>query len=220
MALFFSPSVRTRYYFSSYHLWAASHFARMTSDLENQSDPNFNIQHRAYATNAILSSATFLEAAVNEVFDDAIDNHRGYIDPLSEETRRCLSDFWASDKNRRRPTLKKYRKALGCANQTLFDESGQPLTDARLLIELRNSLTHAHTKTQESGDMDDLAMELSRRFEPHRHIGKSANPYFPDKCLGAGCAEWAVVSARSFADEFFGRLRLVPNYQRADFGPI
>jgi len=56
-------------------------------------------------------------------------------------------------------------------------------------------------------------------FESNRLMSNSGNPYFPDHCLGAGCAHWAVATARGFTDDFFARLNLRPNYQRADFGP-
>jgi len=48
-------------------------------------------------------------------------------------------------------------------------------------------------------------------------MAEMGNPYFPDKCLGAGCAEWAVVSAKSFADDFCSRLDIQANYQKATF---
>jgi hypothetical protein len=45
----------------------------------------------------------------------------------------------------------------------------------------------------------------------------SDNRYFPDKALGKGCAKWAVKSARNFADSFFKRIGIIPNYQKAKF---
>jgi hypothetical protein len=50
--------VRMRAYFSSYHLWAAEHFTRFAKEIEDAhtGSPEFNITHRAYVTNAILSA--------------------------------------------------------------------------------------------------------------------------------------------------------------------
>ncbi len=45
----------------------------------------------------------------------------------------------------------------------------------------------------------------------------SGNSYFPDKALGKGCTEWAVKSARNFADSFFKRIGVEPNYQKISF---
>ena len=55
-------SLMSRVYYSSYHLWAAKHFAQLALDIENRSGikPRFDIQHPAYVTNAILSAVAFL----------------------------------------------------------------------------------------------------------------------------------------------------------------
>ena len=40
-------------------------------------------------------------------------------------------------------------------------------------------------------------------------IGFAFESFFPDRCLGYGCAKWAIVSARAFADEFYNRMGVV-----------
>jgi hypothetical protein len=45
----------------------------------------------------------------------------------------------------------------------------------------------------------------------------SNNPYRPDKCLGVGCAGWAVKAVEDFANEFFATVGVQPNYQRVTF---
>ena len=212
-------SVQMRAYFSSYHLWAAKHFAELAQVAESQPNQGFNIQHRAYVTNAVLSAVAFLEAAINEVFDDLADNHLSYVAPLPEEAKRLLDGLWVGDESVERwRVLEKYRAALLCCGKSTFDKGNQPYQAAALLVRLRNRLIHARPKTRESGDLDKLDEALSASFQPNRHMAKMANPYFPDQCLGAGCAEWAVLSARQFADEFFSRLGLQPNYQTVNFG--
>ena len=74
-------SVAMRVYYSSYHLWAARHFTRLATENE---DPHtgrstFNVAHRSYVTSAIFSAVSFLEAAINEIFQDAADKHLSYI---------------------------------------------------------------------------------------------------------------------------------------------
>jgi hypothetical protein len=212
-------SVQMRAYFSSYHLWAAKHFAGLAQVAESQPSQGFNIQHRAYVTAAVLSAVAFLEAPINEVFDDLADDHQSYVAPLSEDAKRLLQGVWAGDENVERwRVLEKYRVALHCAGKTPFDRGTQPHQAAALLVRLRNRMIHARPKTRETGDLDKLEEALSASFQPNRHMVKMANPYFPDQCLGAGCAEWAVLSARNFADEFFSRLGVNPNYQTVDFG--
>jgi hypothetical protein len=52
-------------------------------------------------------------------------------------------------------------------------------------------------------------------YKPEIPLLKGAgNPYFPDHCLGSGCAQWAVTSAKAFADAYFAMLQINPNYAR------
>jgi hypothetical protein len=90
------PTLLNRVYFSSYHLWAAHHFAQLAGEIEDAHSgrSRFDIKHRAYVTNSILSSVAFLEAAINELYQDAFDRHPGYLDMLPQEVRDILADFW------------------------------------------------------------------------------------------------------------------------------
>jgi hypothetical protein len=86
--------VLMRAYFSSYHLWGAQHFTQLAKDIEDQHSgdtPTFNIKLQAYVTNAVLSATAFLEAAINEIYDDVADDHPGYVDSLSPEAKRLLA---------------------------------------------------------------------------------------------------------------------------------
>ena len=101
--------ISMRAYFSAYHLWAAGHFARLANDIENAHTGRavFDISHRAYVTNAIFSAVAFLEAAINELFEDAVDNHPSYLDALTPERRQRLCKRWSGkDSVERRSMLK------------------------------------------------------------------------------------------------------------------
>ncbi len=209
--------VLMRAYFSSYHLWGARHFTQLAQDIENQHSgdtPTFNVKLQAYVTNAVLSAVAFLEASINEVYDDVADEHPGYVDPLSPETKRLLAGLW--ERVERWPILEKYQAALLCSGIEPFEKGKPPYQDAKLLIDLRNQLLHARPKTRATGDVDKLSKSLKPRFKPSRLMENAGNPYFPSHCLGAGCAGWAVVAAQAFADEFFHRFGI---HQRAPFGP-
>lgn len=66
---------------------------------------------------------------------------------------------------------------------------------------------------------DKLEVQINKRFPPNKMMAGTGNPFWPDKCLGGGCANWAVESATKFAKEAFGRLRIEPNYQRIEWPP-
>ncbi len=57
-----------------------------------------------------------------------------------------------------------------------------------------------------------------RGFAPNPFFSGSGNPFFPDKCLGHGCAKWALESSVEFADAFFSRMGIVPRHER--FKPL
>lgn len=214
--------VLMRTYFSSYYLWAAKHFTRAAEEIEvaHSGPPKFDIEHRAYVMNAILSAVAFVEAAINEIFKDAADGHDSYIEPLGKASHERLKAAWGKSNFRAKgksEILQKYQTALTCCNKNGLDEAAQPYEDMQLLIYLRNGLTHAYPETRNTHDLDELSRTLKSKFDPNRLMNNSASPYFPDHCLGAGCAAWAIASSRALADEFFQRLGVQPNYQRVSF---
>jgi len=213
-----------RVYYSSYHLWAAKHFTRLSSTIEDQHTGRsvFDSAHRAYVTNAILSSVSFLEAAINELFQDAADEHYSYISDLGKANMALLAGLWQSREGQSIPrwsTLDKYQLVLLLTGKPLFEKGAPPYQEATLLVRLRNALVHFRPETLGLDSPHKLTSALCTKFPTNRLMKGSANPYFPDHCLGTGCAGWAVGAAENLADEFFSRLEIEPNYQRVDFGP-
>lgn len=109
-------SINNRAYFSTYHLWAAKHFLDLANKIEKngQIEPVFSIEHRAYVHNSVLSSVAFLEAAINELFQDAYDEHQSYIQGLDAQIIKELAKHWANTELKRKfeKTLQKYQQAL------------------------------------------------------------------------------------------------------------
>jgi len=218
-----TPTLAMRAYYSSYHLWAARHFTRLAREIEDRHEgqPVFDIAHRGYVTGSILSAVAFLEAAVNEVFQDAADGHSSYIAPLGDELIAMLASLLSGDKVRSVsfwPTLEKYQVILLFSRKPVFDKGLAPYQDALLVTMLRNALTHFSPQTLTTHTRDEMAQSLQGKFDPNHLMVGSGNPFFPDHCLGSGCAEWAVGAVHKYSDEFFERIGLQPNYQRVDFG--
>jgi hypothetical protein len=210
-----------RVYYSSYHLWAATHFTQLAIAIENTSTstPRFDIQHRAYVTSAILSSIAFLEGAINEVLKDVVDGHESYIESIDEASRNRLLVMWdlTEEQNRYTSILEKYQKVLQYCQKEQFSRGKQPYQDVDLVIKLRNELMHYKPNSYGGDIQHQFIKKLSGKFSDNPLMIGSGNPYFPDKCLGSSCADWAVHSTKRFVDEFFGRLSIVPNYQRVVF---
>lgn len=217
-----SPTIMMRVYYSSYHLWAAEHFTQLASGIENGSGsiPRFDIQHRAYVTGSILSSVAFLEAAINELFKDVLDKHESYITSIETESRNLIEAFWQLTEERNRSPftiLDKYQIVLTFCRKNQFEKGALLYQDVDLVVKLRNELMHYKPNSYGGGIQSRLTAQLRGKFSENPLMNGSGNPYFPDKCLGSSCADWAVSSVKNFANEFFQRLDISPNYQRVTF---
>lgn len=213
-----------RNYFSSYHLWAAKAFADDAKRIEtaHTGENIFDIRHRALVINSILSSTAFLEAAINEIYKDASDRSLSYVEPLGVDVVKCLGEKrvnWNPPrKNRKyRSVIVKYQEAMKCCGLTPFDREESPCEDVARVVGLRNAITHFAPDDLSAEDPHELGDVLEGRFPENRLMEGGGNPFFPDKCLGAGCAHWAYLTAKKFADEFFSQMNITPSYQRVYF---
>ena len=209
-------SFKSRAYFSAYHFWAAKHFLDLATKIEEngKDEPVFSIEHRAYVHNSVLSSVAFLDAAINELFQDAHDEHQSYIKGLDAQIIKELAKHWADTELKRKyeKTLQKYQQALIIAGKEAMIEGQTPFQDAYLVVLLRNFLTHYKPKSIGGDVTHKLEDKLRGKFPLNIKYKKYGNEDFPDKMLGMGCARWSLKSVKNFADEFFIRIDVQPNY--------
>ncbi len=223
--------MRPRIYYSSQHLWGANHWCTQAEKIEQaanntpQSDSNrFDVEHRAYVINSVFSAVAFLEAAINELFQDAYDEHLAYIAPLGPDVRLSLAEFWriiAEHNVRARSrfgTTEKYEIALALTHNEAFDHDSDLYRNVRLAIRLQNALVHYKPSTLMQIDKSGFEEELHGKFPLNPLMADTEHPFFPDKALGSGCAKWVTNACRSWADTFFAEIGLKPNYQSAGFG--
>ena len=86
-----------------------------------------------------------MEAAINELFQDAHDNHESYIKNLDEQLLTKMSAVWdvtEHDNKKNSSILEKYQKALVFADKKKFETGENPYQDTKLVIRIRNELTH------------------------------------------------------------------------------
>jgi hypothetical protein len=181
----------------------------------------FQLRHEVFVLNSVLSSVSFLESTINELYADVADE--AYYYEKHEVLLRLIGEKWKNEKNfDRAPLLSKYQKILLIAGMPSFDEGDQAFANLRILIEIRNHLMHytrewvvigergARGAGEEttSGKFEKI---LRQKFATNPFALKN-QPFFPNKCLGHG-AEWAVVNSLIFTDEFFRRLELPAPYE-------
>jgi hypothetical protein len=156
---------------------------------------------------------------VNELFQDVLDGHNppdGYLSPLTPEVQRLMARTWqATQEGRGIGPIDKYDLLLGLAGADPLNRDTEPFHSAQLLVRLRNVVAH-YTPEEVAADVEHrLALQLRPRFPANRLMERSlGHPWWPDHCLGAGCAKWAAQSAMSLADYVTDTIGLTPNYRR------
>lgn len=212
-----------RSYLSQQHIWSAGLFSRKAEELESaatQPDRPLhpNRDHRAFVIGAVLDSMAYLEASINEVFADAAeggDGRRG----LTDDSRSRLMLIWqTTNSGRNLRILEKYEYALLAAQKSPLKKGVAVYDNASCLVALRNALVHyspewhylGHAGPKTQWERHHLERALSGKFT-HNRLADACLPFFPDKCLGSGCAKWSVDSARAFYDGFREEMGLPPD---------
>jgi len=221
-------TIRSKHSFPKIHLQAADYMAGLPRTEEQKPSSEFDhALHRTSVIGAIMFSVATAEAAVNEVFVDAGEqiprDPEGALDP---EVLDSLAAKWRERRFPFRPMFEKVDEALAIAGAETLDRGRAPHQTAALVVKLRNALVHAEpVRTALWSDDNGLARDeqqleriLEGRFELNPHTGPS-NPFFPDHCLSAGCARWAIQVILAYLDAFFDRLGMKPPYAPTQGGP-
>jgi hypothetical protein len=208
-------------------LYACHLYAQLAADIESEKDhkrDTWVLEHRSHVIASVLTAVSFLEAAINELYyvttDQLLDTSR-----VSETSKKRLSPIWKVESFQRGAKLyEKYQTATLLLEVVPFDEGEALYQNFKLLCELRNAIVHFTPETEiikmdpEQSELHKLEKRLNGKFDlnpfaakfpvvdgkmPH----KRANyPFFPERCLGYGCAKWACNVALSFANAFFKKI--------------
>lgn len=213
-----------RAYFSGYLLWTAQHQAELAGQIEqaHHGRDRFSIEHRGYVLSSIVASVGFLEAMVNELYQDAADGHvasDGYVTPLSADCRRLMSELWrTTNEGTRLSALNKYEMLLAFGAAPRMNRGAQPYQDASLAIRLRNAIVHFRPESLSAEDeAHALESRLKGKFaENPLMTGSRRDPWWPDHALGYGCADWAHRAVKAFTAHVSDALAIEPNYRRLE----
>ena len=211
-----SLSIQIRHYLSIQHLESALFFCQRCERLECQHKAQewqqVSCRHQAFAIGTILSAVAFLEATANEIFADALDSHlTEHLSGLNISAAERLGRLWHLGVPRTASfdILRKYDIALAATDRPAMDRSKNPVQAITLLAKLRNALVHYEPETLLIGEnpaspeeVHYLESRLKGKFRMNQLMKGTANPFFPNKCLGHGCANWAVESSTAFVRAF------------------
>jgi hypothetical protein len=191
------------------HLFAADHFAGRAQEIEDRDRGSLNDEdiccHGAFVSGAVFSAAAFLETSITDLYLE--------LQKLSQTGQRnlrrelaMLPRVWPEIVGS--PVLHKYQLALSVADADQYNESRSPYFDADSLIHLRDSLlTFTPEWDDKRGRHHSLQKRLFAKFPPNPFAPENS-PWFPDYCLSAGCAKWAVRAAQFFSDDFCHRMAI------------
>ncbi|PRG90039.1 hypothetical protein C6V08_32490 [Burkholderia gladioli] len=213
-------------YLSMSYLTSAALLAKKAYALEVSRTVKNNIpeaernEHFAFVAGAITMSAAAVEAFVNELFaecrDQGTKNHLG----IDADKASLVARIWTDVPNKveRDSVLEKYDLVLRLLDLPALDRKEAPYKAVDSLLRLRNSLMHYKLVTQEVGlgsdeqKPVDFEKKLQAYFADNPLTG-AGNPYFPDRVMGHGAAEWSVKSAVAFLDGYCQRLSATPPYE-------
>jgi hypothetical protein len=190
------------------HIFSAHHFSELAHVLEGRGSEDLSAEekwrHRAYVIGAAFSASSFLEASINELYLELQNLSQSGHPRLPPRELGLLLRVWPDVVGS--PVLHKYQVALSISDADNYDESRPPYIDADSLLRLRDGLLSCTPDWDDSrGKHRTLEKRLRTKFPPSSLAPASA-PWFPDRCLGAGCAKWAVRTAQAFSDDFCRRM--------------
>ena len=171
-----------------------------------------------YVSGAVIMAVAGVEGMVNELLADSACNFARSMPsnvPMSNVDDR-IQDRWARLWKQEVPekgfnALRKCQIALAIADIPPLREDQGAAQQFKLLIKLRNSLVHSepaftpHGSAVSQKNRDPLEKMLSGKFIPCRMVPNNSQ-FIWARCLGAGCAQWAVNTTLEFSNEFYSTL--------------
>lgn len=165
-----SGTAVSRSYMSTQHLYASWYAAMAADDEETRlldGLRSISMRHRGAVLSSVVEAVAFVEAAINEVFQDAADDRLTYIAGLDPTCRRAMAATWNATAQGNLETLKKYDLALELASHVPFDQGASPYQDVKVLVRLRNYAIHYKPHDHRLDSPDSMVAALSGRFRPN-----------------------------------------------------
>src|SRR5665647_202254 len=191
------------------HLFSADHFATRAQELEDRGADALSDEeictHGAFVMGAVFSAAAFLETSITDLYLELQKLSKSGQRNLRRELA-MLPRVWPEIVGA--PLLHKYQLALSVADADQYNESRSPYFEAESLIRMRDALLDYTPEWDDKrGRHHSLEKRLSAKIPPNPFASVNS-PWFPDRCLSAGCAKWALRAAQFFSDDFCHRMAI------------
>jgi len=217
-----SVNIQSRAYMSITLIQSAALFCREAKLLESEDfNTEIYVRYQSNVIGAILMSVSFIEAYINETYCDISDNNSKFSPSISNDKLSLIENMWnrGIPRTARYSILEKYEILLELLNVEKFNKGTAPYQEVKLLISLRNSLVHYEpewiispvSNNYTENDIHSFEKKLRGKFTDNPMTGPG-NAFYPDKCLGLGCAVWGLNSSIMFVDEFCGKSGIKPSF--------
>lgn len=199
----------------------------MEADVARPEGADRLLVHRAKVVASITAAAAALEAMINEAFSDAVEQDGSCVQAAPESARKMMAELWSRGIpcTASYPILEKFDIAHLLILGVGLDKADHRWRNARHVTALRNHFVHFEPEWSQHGLADEEEdptaktknaganrfKKLDGLFELNPFM-QPANPFYPDKILGHGCAEWSFGAALAFADWFWDAIHVVPGY--------
>jgi len=225
-----SVSLATKQYMSLIYLSSVINFLKKMQVFEENykelNDNEKNNDYKSYSISSIILSIAFFESTINEFFDDISNNitltstdNQSKI--INEHYILMVKNF-KNEKILRKSGFKmfeKYNTALILGGKSPISKDEKISKELTILVELRNELVHAdaewvwldENEKMQKSKTRKFEEKLKNKFDPNPYV--KGGPFFPNRCIGYGCAKWAISTVVNYSDEFFKRMELVPRYE-------
>lgn len=201
------------------HAQKAHEIEKEADGYDFSSDPDgweaTNSHLTSYALSAVVLSTNYLECTINEIYSDASENHERFDHLAANMVEKIAAFYEYFEESGKEPSvLGKYQHFLKLSGLEALPEDKNPWQDAKLLIDLRNAITHFKAeprrvfvppnKPEKLTRLERLELGLKSKFKPNPLTRWGTGfPLFPERCFGYGCARWGVLSAMLLVEKFF-----------------
>jgi len=215
-----------RHNYSKTHIMSSTLFLQRCHEIEKSKKskyPDVFFWHNAYVINSIFSTVAFLESYINEFFSNSMDVPQllGREIPKKELSR--IQAIWGLGipRTASHPILEKYQIALILTDNEPFtnqDSMGQKI---KTITKLRNELIHFEPRwidvfedpEQERKKMTGVGSQLQHEKFSHNPFVAKTSPFFPNRCLGYGCAKWTYENSLDFVQMFSEKMKVPFRYR-------
>ena len=203
----FAPSIQLRYNFTYNFLVGAAAMARLAKKIEEKGkvvNEAEQLEHKAFVAGSIMQAVAALESDIWSLLNHGPGHHLGSdgLDRSAQLTLGIVADTFEKES-----ILKKCDLILQLIRSRKLDMGIQPMQDLKLLVGLRNEITHfkSHWTDEIESKVLFEALKIKDSTRPLYYPDGFMN-FFPGICLNYIRAKWAVYTVIDFIDYFYAQI--------------